>query len=115
MPWGRRVRKLCRAAAGGGSPGGGTLQGDEAWCRPGPGSGLCSPVEHRAVPAGHSGTGSLGGSPLSLEAEAEVGSLAGSLEVQAACWGAGGHWGLEAQGGTEVVAWSDGRSHRELG
>lgn len=113
MPWGRRVRKLCRAAAEAGSPGGGILQGGEAWCLRGPGSGLCSLAGPPAVPAGRSGTGFLGDILLSPEEEAEVGSWVG-CPVQAACWGAGVRWGLAGREGMEEAAWSDGRSHRDL-
>lgn len=88
-PWGRQVRKLCRAAAEGGSPGGGILQGGAAWCLRDPGSGLCSLVEPQGVPVGRSGTVSLEDSPLILEVGAEGGSWAG-CRVQAACWDGGG-------------------------
>lgn len=113
MPWGRRVRKLCRAAAEAGSLGGGILQGGVALCLRGPGSGPCSPVGHQEVPAGRSGTGFLGGIPLSLEEEVEEGSWA-EYPVQAACWGVGVRWSLVGRGGTEEAAWSDGQSHRDL-
>lgn len=85
MPWGRRVHKLCTAAAEVGSPGGGILQGREAWCLRVPGSGLCSPAGPLGVPLGHSGTGFLGDIHLNLEEEAEEGSWVG-YPVQAACW-----------------------------
>lgn len=88
MPWGRRVRKRCRAAAEAGSLGGGILQGGEAWRPQGPGSGPCSPAGPPGVPAGRSGTGFLGGIRLSPEEEVEEGSWVG-CPAQAACWGAG--------------------------
>lgn len=113
MPWGRRGRKPCRAAAGADSLGEGILQGGEALCLQGPGSGRCSPAGPQEVPVGRSGTGFLGGIPLSLEEEAEEGSWAG-CPAQAACWGVGVRWGLVGQGGTEEAAWSDGQSHRDL-
>ncbi len=84
MPWGRRVRKLCRAAAGAGSLGGGILQEGEAWCLQGPESALCSPAEPPAVPSGRSGTGFLEDTPLSPAEEEEEGNWVG-CPVQAAC------------------------------
>lgn len=113
MPWGRRVRKLCRAAVVAGSPDGGILQGGEAWCLQGPGSGPCSPAVRPGVPACRSGTGFLGDIPLSPGEEAEEGSWVG-CPAQAACWGAGARSGPAGQGGTEEAAWSDGQSHRDL-
>lgn len=88
MPWGTRVRRLCRAAAEAGSPGVGILQGGEPWCLRGPGSGPCSPAGPPGVPAGRSGTGFLGGIRLSLEEEVVEGSWVG-CPVRAACWGVG--------------------------
>lgn len=87
-PSGRQVRKLCRAAAGAGSPGGGILPEGEAWCLRGPGSGPCSPAGPPEVQACHSGTGFLGDTPLSPAEEVEEGSWVG-CPAQAACWGAG--------------------------
>lgn len=113
MPWGRRVRKLCRAAAEVGSPDGCILQGREAWCLRGPGSGPRSPAGPPGDPAGHSGTEFLGDIHLSLEEEAEEGSWVG-CPVQAACWDDEVRLGLAGRGGTEEAAWSDGQSHRDL-
>lgn len=113
MPWGRQVRKLCRAAAEVGSQGGGILQEGEPLCLRDPGSGLCSPAGLQEVQAGRSGTGFLEGIPLSLQEEVEEGSWAG-CPVQAACWCVGARWGLVGRGGTEEAAWSDGQSHRDL-
>lgn len=108
-PWGRRVRKPCRAAAGGGSWDGGTLQGDEARCHLGPGSGLCSPA------GPHSGTGSPGGSPLSRGVAVEGGRWVGGRSLaEVACWGAGGRWGPGVPGGREGAAWADDQSHPDL-
>lgn len=84
-----------------------------ALCLLGPGSGPCNPAGLRGLPGVHSGTGFLGGSPLSLEGEVEEGSWAG-CPVQAACWGVAVRWSLVGQGGTEEAAWSDGQSHRDL-
>ena len=113
MPWGRQVRKPCRAAAGAGNPGGGILQVGEAWCPRGPGSGPCIPAGPPAVPSGRSGTGSLGDIRLSPEEEAEEGSWVG-CPARAACLGAGVRSGLAGRGGTEEAAWSDVQSHRDL-
>lgn len=113
MAWGRRVRKLCRAAAEAGSPGGGIPPEDEAWFLRGPESGLCSLAGPPGVPVGCSGTASLGGSPLSQEVEVVEDSWAG-CPVREAYWGAGVHWGLVGRGDTEEAAWSDGQSHRDL-
>lgn len=112
MAWDRRVRKLCRAAAEAGSPGGGILQEDEAWCLRVPGSGLCSPAGPPGVPVGCSGTASLGGSLLSLEVEVAEDSWAG-CPAREPCWGVGVRWGLAGRGDTEEAAWSDGQSHRD--
>lgn len=113
MPWGRRVRKLCRAAAEAGSPGGCIPRAGEAWRLRGPGSGPCSPAERPGVPAGRSGTGFPGDIPLSPEEEAEEGSWVGCPE-RAACPGVGVRWGPAGRRGTEEAAWSDGQSHRDL-
>lgn len=112
-PWGRRVRKPCRAAAEAGSPGGGIPQGGAAWCPLGPGSGQCSPVELLEAPLGHTGIEFLGDIPLNPGEGEEEGSWAG-CPVQEACWGAGARWGPAGQADTEVAAWSDGQSHRAL-
>lgn len=90
MPLGRRVRRLCKAAAGAGSLGGGIPQVGEAWCLQDPASGPCSPAVLPAEPpSGRSGTGFLGGIPLILEEEEEGDSWVG-CPAQAACWDAGG-------------------------
>lgn len=88
MPLGRRVHKLCRAAAEAGSPGGCIPQVGEAWFLQDPASGLCSPARPPGVPAGCSGTGFLGDIPLSPEEEVGEGSWVG-CPARAACWGAG--------------------------
>lgn len=111
MPWGRRERKLCTAAAEAGSPGGGIPQEGAPWCLPEPGSGQCSPAGLPEAPSGHTGTEFLGGIPLNPEEEAEEGSWAG-CPAREACWGAGACWGPVGRAGTEEAAWSDGQSHR---
>lgn len=113
MPWGRRERKLCTAAAEVGSPGGGIPQEGAPWCLPEPGSGQCSPAGLPEAPSGHTGTEFLGGIPLNPEEEAEEGSWAG-CPAREACWGAGACWGPVGRAGTEEAAWSDGQSHRAL-
>lgn len=113
MPWGRQVRKLCRAAAEAGSPGASTPLVGEAWCLQGLGSGQSSPVGPQQALTGGSGTEFLGGIPLSLEEEVEEGSWAG-CPVQEACWGAGARWDLVGPVGREEAAWPGGQSHRAL-
>lgn len=113
MPWGRRVRKLCRVAAAGGSPGGDTPQGGVAWCFQGPGSGRCSPGGPREAPLEHTGTEFLGGILQNPEGGVEEGSWA-VFQPQRACWGVGAHWGLVVPVGTEEAAWSDDQNHQAL-
>lgn len=113
MPLGRRVHKLCRAAAEAGNPGGCIPQVGEAWFLPDPASGLCSPAQPPGVPSGRSGTGFLGDIPLNPEEEVGEGSWVG-CPARAACWGAGARQDLAGRGGTEEAAWSDGQNHRDL-
>lgn len=113
MPWGRRVRRPCRAAAGAGSPGGGIRPAGEAGSLRGLGSGRCSPAGPPVVPEGRSGTGFPAGSPLSRGEGAEGGSWAG-CPAHGACRGAGARWDPEGRGDTEAAAWSDGQSHQDL-
>lgn len=112
-PWGRQVRKPCRAAAEAGSPGGGILQGGEALRLLGPASGRCSPAGPPGVQEGRSETAFPGGIPPSPGEEAEEGNWAG-CPARAACWGAEVRLGLVGRGGMEEAAWSGGQSHRDL-
>lgn len=107
MPPGTPVRKLCRAAAAGGSPCGCIPQGGAAWCLRGLGSGRCSPEGPRLAPWGRSETGFLGGIPQSPAVEVGAGTPAGSRAPRA-CWGAGGCWDPAGPVGMEGAAWPDG-------
>lgn len=106
MPPGTPGRKLCRAAAAGGTPGGCIPRGGAAWCLRGLGSGRCSPEGRRLGPWARSETGFLGGIPQSPAGEGEGGTPAGS---RAPCWGAGGCWDPAGPAGTEGAASPDGR------
>lgn len=108
-PWGRPERRLCRAAAGAGSPGGCIPQLDEAWILLDPASERCSLVGPPGLPVEHSGTGSPAGIPLSLAEEVVEGSPVGFPAW--GCWGAVTGWGPVGQGGMEEAAWADDR-HR---
>lgn len=112
-PWDRWVRRLCRAAAAGGIPGGCIQQEDAAWCRQGLGSEPCSPVLSQGAQMGHSGTVFLVSILQSPEEAVEPDNRAGRLEQQP-CWDAAACWGPEDLGGMGAAAWPDDQSRRFL-